>query len=147
MSWSNSISLNINASPEKLFAYLADFTRHAEWSSNVRTIDLIAGEAGKVGAEYRAGEDVPRNLTSFARVTELRAPNLIAWESTDNRVFKTNWTFEIAREGNGSRLTQTVTFHPLNFLANIILYLFRVPRVEQENRASLERIRQRMENG
>ncbi len=137
----------MNATPEKIFAYLADFTRHSEWSSNVRTIELVAGEAGKVGAEYRAGESVPRNLTSFARVAELRAPTLIAWESTDHKVFRTNWTFEIARDGDGARLTQSVAFHPLNFFANIILYLFRVPVVEKENRASLERIRQRIENG
>jgi hypothetical protein len=96
--FTNTVAIEISAPPETIFAYLVDFTRHKEWSSNVRRIELIAGEMGKVGAEYQASEDVPRNLTS-------------------------------------------VTFHPLSLPARLILYLIRAPRVEKENRASLERIK------
>ena len=145
--WSNSISLDINAPPEKIYAYLIDFSRHAEWSSNVKEIKLVRGETGVVGAEYESTEDIPRPMTTYAQITALRAPNLIEWQATDKRVFKTNWTFEIEKQNGGSRVTQKVTFQPLNFFANIILYVFRVPVVEKENRASLERVRQRMENG
>jgi uncharacterized membrane protein len=143
--WTNTVAIDIHASPEVIYAYLVDFTRHAEWSSNVRRIELTAGEVGKVGAEYRASEDTPRDLTSFAQITQLRPPNLIAWESTDKRVFKTRWMFEIEQQGDASRLTQRVTFEPLNLPAYVILYLFRVPRVERENRASLERIKKILE--
>lgn len=143
--WSNSVSLDISAPPEKVFAYLADFTHHAEWSTNVKKIVLVRGETGRVGAEYEAMEDIPRPMTTFARITELRAPNLIAWESTDKRVFRTNWRVEIEPRGDGSRLTQRVTFHPLSFMANIILYVFRVPRVRSENLASLGRIKKILE--
>lgn len=145
--WSNSVSLDINAPPEKIYAYLIDFSRHAEWSSNVTEIKLVRGETGRVGAEYESTEDIPRPMTTYAQITALRAPNLIEWQATDKRVFKTNWTFEIEKQNGGSRVTQKVTFQPLNFFANIILYVFRVPVVEKENRASLERVRQRMENG
>lgn len=145
--WSNTVSIHMHAPPEKIFAYLVDFTRHAEWSSNVKEIKLVRGETGRVGAEYESLEDIPRPMTTYARITEARAPAFIAWESTDKRVFRTNWRFEIASENDGARLTQSVTFHPLNLFANVILYVFRVPRVEQENRASLERIRQHLEGG
>lgn len=143
--WTNTVSIDIHAPPQRIYEYLADLKRHAEWSSNVRRIELTAGEAGKVGAEYKASEDVPRNLTSYARITQLHAPNLIGWESTDNRVFKTNWVFEIEPHNDASRVTQRVTFHPLNLPAYAILYLFRVPRVAKENRASLERIKKILE--
>lgn len=145
MMWTNSVSIEIHAAPEKVYAYLVDFTRHAEWSSNVKRIQLTAGEPGTVGAEFEALEDIPRPMPTFARITELRAPNRIAWEATDRRVFRTNWRFEIDARGADSHVTQTVTFHPLNLLAKVILYALRVPRVEQENRASLERIRQILE--
>jgi uncharacterized protein YndB with AHSA1/START domain len=145
--WSNQVEIEINTPPEITYAYLSDFTRHAEWSSNVSKIELIAGETGRVGAEYRAHEDVPRDLTSFARITALDPPKLIAWESTDHRVFRTNWEFELQPTARGTRLIQRVTFHPLNLFANVILYVFRVPRVARENTASLERIRERVQAG
>lgn len=139
--WSNSVSIEIHAPPRKIYAYLADLTRHAEWSSNVRKIALVAGETGKVGAEYEAIEDIPRPMTTFARITGLRAPNLIAWEATDKRVFKTGWRCEIEPRGEDSEVTLHVVFEPLNLFANAILYIFRVPRVAAENRASLQRIK------
>ncbi len=144
--WSNTVALDMHASPEKIYAYLVDFARHAEWSSNVKEIKLVRGNTGEVGAEYESIEDIPRPMTTFARITDLRAPALIAWESTDKRVFRTNWRIEIEKQNDGSRVTQRVTFHPLNFLANIILYLFRVPRVESENRASLMKIKSLLES-
>ena len=149
--WHNSVSLDLSVPPEKIYAYLADFTRHAEWSSNVRRIELIKGKVGQVGAEYKASEDTPRDLTSFARITELTPPLRIRWESTDHKVFRTEWTFDIAPlpQGaslpQGATLTQSVKFHPLSFFANIILYLFRVPVVEKEDRLSLERIKTNLE--
>ena len=143
--WQKSVSIDLNVAPEKVYAYLADFTRHKEWSSNVRRIDLKSGTAGQVGAVYEAFEAVPRELTSFARITALRPPTLIEWESTDYKVFRTNWTFTIEPQGMGTRLTQSVTFHPLSLPAQVILYLFRVPVVEKENRASLERIKANLE--
>lgn len=143
--WTKTVSIDMHATPQQVYDYLVDFTRHGEWSSNVRRIELTAGEPGKVGAEYKAFEDVPRDLTSFAHVTQLRAPNLIMWESTDHRVFKTEWRIELEPHDEGSRVTQRVTFHPLNIPAYAILYLFRVPVVEKENRASLERIKKILE--
>lgn len=145
MMWTNSVSIDIHAAPENVYAYLADFTRHGEWSSNVQSIRLTAGEPGTVGAEFEAIEDIPRPMSTFASITELRPPNLIAWEATDRRVFRTIWRFEIQARGADSHVTQTVTFYPLNLLANVILYALRVPRVEKENRASLERVKQILE--
>ncbi len=149
--WSNTVALDMHASPEKIYAYLVDFPRHAEWSSNVKEIKLVRGEMGEVGAKYEAIEDFPRPMTTYARIVEVRPPTLIGWEATDYKVFRTQWRLRIqARdesEPSVSHVSLRVTFYPLNFFANIILYLFRVPVAEKENRASLERIRQRMESG
>lgn len=149
--WHNTVELTIDAPPEKVYAYLADLSRHVEWSSNVRAIELVSGAPATVGAEYRASEDVPRNLTSYARITALEPPQAgipghIAWQSTDHRVFRTDWEFRLepGASATSTRLTQSVAFHPLNPLAIAILYLFRVPRVAAENRASLARIRKNL---
>lgn len=144
--YSKTVSIDIAAPPEKVYAYLVDFTKHKEWSMSVQDIQLVKGEAGKVGAQYRAEESIPRPITSFATITALDAPRLIAWESTDYKIFRTNW--EIKMEPNsagGTHLTQSVTFHPLNLLAIALLYLIRVPKVEQENLDSLARVKKLLE--
>ncbi len=146
MSWSNSVELTIAAPRETIFTYLLDFTRHSEWSASVQEIKLISGEAGKVGAEYEAHENIPRPLVSFARITALDPPRLIAWESTDHRVFRTNWEIDLeALADSSTRVIQRVTFHPLTPLATVLLYLIRVPRVAPENRSSLQRIKHILE--
>ncbi len=144
--WSNSVSLDIQAPPAALYTYLADFSRHAEWS-NVLAIKLVSGENGHVGARYEASENIPAPLTTFPRITELEPPRRIAWEATDNQVFRTHWSFEIEPLGDSSRLTQNVTFHPLTDEAVDILNVYRVPYVEKENLNSLGRIKNKMETG
>lgn len=145
--WSNTVSIEIQAPPEEIFAYLVDFTRHAEWSSSVVAIKLVGGETGQVGAEYAATESIPTEMTTYARITALDAPRRIEWESTDKRVFRTNWTLEIEPIGEYSRLTQSVTFHPLSLFALRVLYTVRVPIVANENLQSLGRIKQNLESG
>ena len=145
--WSNSVSIEIQATPETIFDYLVDFTRHAEWSSSVVGIKLIDGATGQVGAEYEATESIPIEMTTYARITEVNAPRRIGWESTDKRVFRTNWTFDIEPVTSGSRLTQSVTFHPLTLFAYRVLYIVRVPIVPNENLQSLGRIKERLESG
>mgnify|MGYP000442148621 CR=1 FL=1 len=155
--WSNNVSLDIHAPPEKIFAYLIDFSRHAEWSSNVKEIKLVRGKLGEVGAKYEALENIPRPMTTYARIIEVRPPPLrqsqsgalIGWEATDYRVFRTQWRLRIQPrydvDAVVSHVSMRVTFYPLNFFANLILYLFRVPRVEHENRASLMKIKEIVE--
>jgi hypothetical protein len=142
--WSSTVSMEIHAPPDAIFAYLADFTRHGEWS-NIGSIKLVRGENGQVGAEYEATENIPVEMTTFARITEIDPPRVIVWEATDKKVFRTNWTFEIQPLGEGARLVQSVTFHPLTPEANEILNVYRVPYVEGENLKSLEAIKARLE--
>lgn len=145
--WSNTVAIEIQAPPAKIFAYLADFSRHAEWSSSVVAIKLVGGETGQVGAEHAATESIPIEMTTYTRITDLETPRHIEWESTDKRVFRTKWRFDIEPVGENSRLTQSVTFHPLTLFASRVLYIVRVPIVPNENLQSLGRIKERMESG
>ncbi len=145
--YQNSVSLDIAAPPQKVYDYLVDFTKHAEWSMSVHKIELIAGEAGKVGAQYRASEVIPQDITSFATITALEPPRLIAWESTDHQVFRTNWEMRIEPNASGgTHLTDSVTFHPLSDFGTMVLDTIRVPQVEPENLASLERVKKNLES-
>ena len=142
--WKNEVSIDIAAVPEKVFRYLADFSRHAEWSMSVAQIEQVTPGPPGVGTEFKASETLPQELTTFARITALEPPTRIAWESTDHHVFRTNWEFEIRPNADGTHLTQRVTFNTLSSAAEPIL-LMRQTQVPPENLKSLGRIKQILE--
>ncbi|MBI5304294.1 MAG: SRPBCC family protein [Chloroflexi bacterium] len=142
--WQNEVSIGIAAPIDQVYRYLADFTRHNEWSMSVATIEQTTpGQIG-VGAKFKASEILPTKIVSFARITALDAPHRVGWESTDYRVFRTNWEFRMSAPAGGTHLVQHVTFHPLGLLGQILL-LIRKRQVPAENLKSLNRIKKILE--
>lgn len=138
--WSNEVSIDISAPPEKVFAYLADFTRHGKWSMSVSKLEKLTPGPIGVGTEFKSSETIPIEFESFAQVKALDEPTRIAWESTDHKVFRTEWTFEISPNGSGTHLVQRVTFHAISDFGKEFLPV-RQAQVEPENLASLARMK------
>jgi uncharacterized membrane protein len=142
--WKSEVSIDIGAPVDKVYHYLADFTRHSEWSMSVASIEQVTpGQVG-VGTEFKASETLPAKLVSFARITALEAPTRVAWESTDHRVFRTNWEFVLSAQNGGTHLTQRVTFYTIGLLGPIILQV-RKRQAPSENLKSLNRIKEILE--
>lgn len=142
--WSNEVSIDISAPPETVYAYLADFTRHGEWSMSVSKLEQLTPGPVSVGTEFKSSETIPIEFESFAQIKALDEPTRIAWESTDHKVFRTNWEFEIIPNSKGTHLVEQVTFHAISDLGNEFLPV-RQTQVEPENRASLERVKNILE--
>jgi hypothetical protein len=143
--WENETSIDIAAPPDQVYGYLADFARHSEWSMSVATIEQATPGPVSVGTEFKASETIPQKFASVARITALQAPALISWESTDYRIFRTQWSFVISQQNGGTHLVQRVRFEPIGLLGNLLL-LMRRPQVPPENRHSLERIKAKLES-
>lgn len=142
--WKNEVSIDIAAPMEKVYRNLADLRRHSEWSMSVATIEQTTpGEIG-VGTEFKASETLPQKLVSFARITALDAPTRVAWESTDYRVFRTNWELLLSAHNGGTHLIQSVTFHPIGILGALIMQM-RKRQVPSENLKSLNRLKEILE--
>lgn len=142
--WKNEVSIDIAAPPERVFRYLADFARHGEWSMSVTTLEQITPGPVGVGTEFKSTETLPQKFVSFARITALDAPALVAWESTDHQVFRTSWELEIRPTAGGTHLVQRVTFHPISEFGKEFLSV-RNLQVEPENLKSLARLKQILE--
>ena len=138
--WQNQVSIDIYAPPETVYAYLADFTRHGEWSMSVTTLEKLTPGPIGAGTEFKAHETIPIEFDSFALVKALDAPTRIAWESTDYKVFRTEWEFELQPMAGGTHLIQRVTFHAISDFGNQFLPQ-RAEVVGPENLASLERLK------
>lgn len=138
--YQNQVSIDINATPEKVFRYLADFTRHGEWSMSVSKVEQITPGPVRVGTEFKSHETIPQEFDSFAQIKALDEPARIAWESTDHQVFRTNWEFEISPNAGGTHLVQRVTFHAISAFGQELLPV-RADVVESENLSSLSRVK------
>ena len=142
--WDNQVTIDIAAPIDQIYSYLADLRRHSEWSMSVAKIEqMTPGEIG-VGTVFKASEELPQRLESFARVTALDAPTRIAWESTDYQVFRTNWEIVLSAQNGGTHLVQQVTFHTLGDLGEKILEMRKL-QVPSENMQSLNRMKEILE--
>ncbi len=139
-------AIAIRAPIETAYTYLADFTRHGEWSCSVKQIEQITEGAIRVGTELRASETIPARFHSYTRVSALEPPRFMAWAVTDHRVLKTEWEFELAPIPECTQLTQRARFEGLHWLGRLLLWFLRKPNVLGENRASLERIKAILES-
>lgn len=138
--WKNEVSIDITAPVDRVYRYLADFTRHSEWSMSVAKIEQVTPGPVAVGTEFKSSESIPQEFVSFAKITALDEPTRVAWESTDHQVFRTNWELEISPIAGGTHLVQRVTFHAISAFGNEFLPM-RQTQVEPENLASLNRLK------
>jgi uncharacterized membrane protein len=140
--------IDIAAPVERVYDYLADFTRHQEWSLGVAELVQTSGTGTVVGAEFKASETVPVSFVSYSRVTALEPPRRIAWTSWDDRTFHVDWSFDLSPTvGGGTRLVQRGVFRPDGLFGKIMAALIRKRQIPKENRQSMERIKELIESG
>jgi uncharacterized membrane protein len=109
-------SVRINAPVEAVYAYLADFARLPEWdAATMRVERKKAGDASGVGAAYRVYEHLKlpgKDKAGLAEreVRELVPNRRIAWHAhpVPRMGVSLDCAFEFERDGDGTRLTETV---------------------------------------
>ena len=102
--------VSINASPEAVFEYVSDFSRHGEWNEGL-SVESVSDGPTTEGSEYRSvgrifGRDIPNKI----KVTAYDAPDRIAFTSTDNKDFLFYHDLKFEAQGDGTLLTRTVEF-------------------------------------
>lgn len=108
------------ATPEEVWAVLADVTRTGEWSHEAVGADWIDGATGATpGARFRGRNRQGR--TRWSRTCEVvaaEAPRRFRFRTVPTRIFRdsTLWTFDLAPVAGGTRITQhyeVLQLHPL----------------------------------
>ncbi len=138
-------SIRITKPRERVYEYLADLSRHAEWATGLETIERVTEGPLAVGSQFRAVEKVPGRFVSYARVTALEPPSRIAWEAWDNRVMRARWEFQLQEEDGMTRLTQRAQLEPTNLVGKILVAVMRKRQIPTENARSLARIKEVLE--
>jgi uncharacterized membrane protein len=100
-------SIDIQASPEIVWAIWSDVERWSEWTANIAKIEKLA--PGPLAIGLRARVRQPKLPTAIWRVTELKENRGFTWVSISPGARVTG-SHIIEPHAGGSRATMTLTF-------------------------------------
>lgn len=96
------VSVDIDAAPERVWALLTDAPGIARWNSTVTAIE------GTVGPGARLAISVPDNKRVFkVKVADLQPPSSMVWSSGAKPFFSGVRTYRLERIAGGTRLTMS----------------------------------------
>jgi uncharacterized protein YndB with AHSA1/START domain len=107
----------VHAPLQKAFDYVADLTRHPEWSGGELKIEAITPGPIAVGKEYQSRGEVAiqKERPNTVQITEYESPHKFAFAAKDPDFGKVTHEFTLT-ERNGSVLitrSMTVNLNPL----------------------------------
>jgi uncharacterized protein YndB with AHSA1/START domain len=134
-----SFSTTIQRPPDVVFDYLADVSRHAEWSPKPFHVDRAPGRV-EVGDTFSSIGTMPydKNHRNDVTVSECTAPTRLVLDAVDRGEHFVN-TFHLEQEGTGTRLVRTLDSpkpsFPVSLVFPLIMLVFIRPDVERGLRA------------
>lgn len=108
-------SVLVDAPPEQVWAVISDVTRTGEWSPVCRACWWAEGDepgpdGPRVGAWFHGrNETAERTWETRSQVAVADAPREFTWLVNGSLV---RWSYTLAPEGGGTRLTETWDFLP-----------------------------------
>ena len=130
-------SVFINAQPETVFAYVADLTKHGEWSGGRLIVEAVTSGPAGVGSQYRSRGDLPgqKERPNELRVTQYQAPTRFSFVTQDPSFGGVTHDFTFKPQNNGTLMERTVTVHMNPFVAfafrNFIFPLVGKPQMDK----------------
>lgn len=159
-------SILIQTTPNELFDYLSDFSRHSEWVVNISKVTQSSPGPIQVGTTFKAQESAPPVATgaamkmtfffvagllsgakpySEAEITALEPNQRIAWQAGvrkgDGWFNRTTWEFVLEPQAAGTRLTQCFCYMPQNTLAERMIGVANSEQIAQACAVSLQRLK------
>ena len=106
------ITTDIDAQPNAVFALIADYSRGPEWQRNMTSARWTSPEPHGVGSTFeQTAHFMGRDMTAAYEVTEHDAPRVTAIRSTSGP-FPITVRRVVEPRGTGTRVTETDTGGP-----------------------------------
>lgn len=136
-------SISIDAPPEAVFDYVADFARHREWATNPLNLEVTGSGPIAEGSTFTSVGKLFGTHRDRGRVTEFDRPRRLAFETEGDVGTVLNW-FALEPSGSGTTVIkgqQVTRSSLLTKLTSPVVPLV-VPRSLRQN---LEAIKSRVE--
>jgi len=124
MTTQGTFTVTIDAPPDQVWPWVADVTRHGEFSPKPFSAELVSGETGKVGSRYRSVGVIPNDKqhSNEVEVTEAVTNERFVLRSEDHLGVFTN-AYQLRAVGAGTEVSHTLTFPPAKGLMAVMIPL------------------------
>lgn len=115
-------TIDIQATPEEVWPWVAQLQRHAEWSPKPYKVELVSGELDAVGSKYRSVGWVPGEKDHAMEVvlTDVKPYERFALDAHDAQGTFTN-TFDLRKTAQGTSVTFHIVFPPMKGMAAVLV--------------------------
>ena len=109
----------VKAPLQKVFDYVADLTKHPEWSGGELHIDAVGSGPIAVGKEYLSKGEVAiqKNRPNQLQVTVYEPPRKFGFVAKDPDFGEVDHVFTFTEQSGGVMVTRTVTLNLNPFVA------------------------------
>jgi uncharacterized protein YndB with AHSA1/START domain len=136
-------SIEIARSPEEVFAYLNDFTRHSEWQSSLEEVTVETQGPVGVGTRVRERRKVPGGVREMTiETTEHDPPRRIGFRGLDGPI-RAVGAATVSPAGEGSRVSVELDFEG-HGLGRLLVPLVR-SQARREVPLDQQRLKERLE--
>lgn len=136
----------IDRTPEIVFDYLADISKHAEWSPKPFRVEGGAGGPVKTGDTLKTVGTIPgdKNHHNDVTVTECSPPRRLVLAAKEKDEHFIN-TFELEADGAGTRLIRTVDAPKPSFPVSLVFPLIMAFLVRPDVNKGLQNLKNKLE--
>jgi uncharacterized protein YndB with AHSA1/START domain len=142
-----SFTTTIGRAPEVVFDYLADVSKHAEWSPKPFRVEGPTGPV-KTGDTFASVGAIPgdKNHRNEVTVTECSPPRRLVLDAQERGEHFVN-TFELEAEGAGTRLTRTMDAPLPPFPLSVLFPLIMAAVIRPDVQKGLRNLKDTLERG
>lgn len=125
MTTQGTFTVTIDAPADKVWPWVADLTKHPEYSPKPYEVELVSGETGKVGTRYRSKGAIPndKHHSNEVEVVESVPTERFVLRADDDMGPFTN-TYVLRPTGSGTEVSYTLVFPPLKGMAALMVPVF-----------------------
>mgnify|MGYP000984665006 CR=1 FL=1 len=141
--WHDEQYVEVDAPPEAVYRYLADFSSRLDWADTVLDVEWPHG-GFVVGAEFTTAGPAAADHRRL-RITALQAPLRIAWDAEGGPGVE-HWEFLLLPASRGrTTLARRVTLDPAGTVRWLLRQRRHAARLAEENRTGLDRLKSSIE--
>jgi uncharacterized protein YndB with AHSA1/START domain len=144
LSWTTSV----RRPPEEVFAYLADFGRHAEWSPRPYSVQATTEGPVGVGSRFHSTGWIPGDSKheNDVEVTEYAPPSRLAWDAHERGQTFVN-VFSLTPQDGGTRIDRTLDMPKPSGAAALVFPLIARFVVRPGVRKGMDMLKANLEKG
>lgn len=114
-------SIFINAEQTAVYDYLADFTRHGEWSDGLN-VEAVSDGPTEAGSVFRSvGKQFGKDVSNELKVVDAQSPSSLAFTASDGKAEFLN-EIDLSESGGGTLLRRRLSAN----MNPVVVILFKV---------------------